>query len=251
MALPPKKSRLAVISIYSVIFAAIILSVHPFWAIYLVIIKWDLPVDVLSSSLVKLQLILPIIGYIFGILFGCAARISIRKSGGLLGGKADARNGVKIGATLLVIHLIGLLWLVPALGRSRELARRMSCLDNLRSLVQMCQIYAIDNDNNFPSSFTDLEKAGYTIGNLTCCPTAGANAYGFNAAACARTSPADTPLIADFDSSNHNDEGGNIGYVDGSVRWYKRGFLRRTLHGSYSAGSGPLKDVSPEDWVRQ
>ncbi len=67
----------------------------------------------------------------------------------------------------------------------------------------------------------------------------------------------DGVIAGGFDPSNHLfatwnlDEGGNIGYVDGSVRWYKRGFLRRTLHGSYSAGTGPLENVAPEDWVRQ
>ncbi len=234
----PKKSRLAVISVYSVIFAVIVLFASPFLAVSLDIIKWDLPIDVLRS-LTRLQLFLPVIGYLLGILFGCAARISIKKSGGHLGGKAEADKGVRIGTVLLVINLIGLLWLLPALEKGWGAARRNVSMQNVRALVQMFHFYSIDHGGYFPPSFTTLGEAGYEIGNLTSCPVSGG--YGLNIAA-KFESPTEVPLIGDYRSKQFNGEGGNIGYVDGSVRGYR---------GSYSAGSGPLENVSPEDWVRQ
>ncbi len=233
----PKKSILAVISVYSVIFAVVILFASPFLAVSLGIIEWDLTVDVLRS-LTRLQLFLPVIGYIVGILFGCAARESIRKAGGQLGGKAEANNGIKIGSVLLVVHLFFLLVYSPVLERGWAAAKREASMQNVRTLVHMFHRHA-DNKGYFPSSFEDLNKAGYEIGNLTRCPVSGA--YGLNTAATPK-SPPDVPLIGDYRSKQFDGEGGNIGYVDGSVRWRP---------GTYSAGSGPLENVAPEDWVRE
>ena len=236
--MPLKKSRLAVISVYSVISAVVVLFASPFLAVSLDIIKCDLPIDVLRS-LTRLQLFVPVIGYILGILFGYAARISIRKSGGHLGGKVEADKGVRIGAVLLVINLIGLFMVLPLLERGWAAARRNVSMQNVRALVQMFHFYSIDHGEYFPPSFKILAEAGYEIGNLTSCPVSGA--YGLNTAA-TPDSPRDLPLIGDYRSKQFDGEGGNIGYVDGSVRLY---------YGEYSAGSGPLEDVAPEDWVRQ
>ncbi len=147
--------------------------------------------------------------------------------------------GVVVIALLLLIIISALL---PAFWGVRQQRVLADCMNNVRTLVQMCYMYAFNNDGKFPDSFNTLAGAGYTIGNLTSCPTVKGKAdYGFNSAA-TMDCPSDTPFIGDFDSSNHNDEGGNIGYVDGSTRWYD---------GEHSAGSGPLENVSPEDWVRE
>ncbi len=238
MVMPPKKSGLAVISVYSVIFAVVVLFASPFLAVSFGFIKWDLPVDVLRS-LTRLQLFLPVIGYMLGILFGCAARISIRKTGGHLGGRAEANNGIKIGAVLLAVHLFFLLMLLPVLERGWDAAKRHACMQNVRALVHMFHFYAMDHDGYFPPSFEDLANAGYETGNLTSCPVSGD--YGLNTAV-TLDSPQDLPLLGDYRSKQSDFVGGNIGYVDGSVRLY---------YGEYSAGSGPLENVVPDDWVRQ
>ena len=123
-------------------------------------------------------------------------------------------------------------------------------MNNVRTPVQMSHMYAIEYEGEFPASFKALEAAGYTIGNLTSCPSVrGPAGYGLNTTV-TKDCPPGTPFIGDFDSTNHagiifrrrDRHAGNIGYLDGSTRMYI---------GEYSAGSGPLENVSPEDWVRE
>jgi prepilin-type N-terminal cleavage/methylation domain-containing protein/prepilin-type processing-associated H-X9-DG protein len=53
---------------------------------------------------------------------------------------------------LVVIGIIALLIsiLLPALRRSREQARTVACLSKIRTLVQMCQMYANENKGSLP-----------------------------------------------------------------------------------------------------
>jgi len=54
---------------------------------------------------------------------------------------------------LVVIAIIGILaaMLLPAIGRGKELARRTSCLNNLKQLSTSMQMYADENDGQFAS----------------------------------------------------------------------------------------------------
>ncbi len=213
-----------------------------------------------DSYIVICFLLLILTGYISGIVLGCAARRQIRKSREHMSEERKAAMGIRLGRLGIVLHtafIIFALYSSIQLVGARERAQRMQCKDNIKAIVQLCRMYAADHGGNFPPSLEALAEAGYPLRKLTrFAYGAGTHKYGLNIVATI-DSPADTPLIGDFDSSNHLyktwnlDEGGNIGYVDGSVRWYKRGFLGITLPGSYSAGSGPLENVSPEDWVRQ
>ncbi len=174
--------------------------------------------------------VIPPVCYLLGIVFGIIAR------------KANkAKWAVSIGIFLLIPYLLVLFFILVYPSR-RAAAIRHMCMNNVRSLVQTCHMYAAEYDGEFPDSFKTLAGADYYIINLTSCPTARGRAdYGLNSAA-TMDCPPGTPLVGDFDSTNHNDRGGNIGYVDGRTRWHE---------GSYSAGSGPLEDVDPQDWVRQ
>ncbi len=172
--------------------------------------------------------------------------LGIRKIFGKKENKA-VREGIVI---LLLLAFITTGFLLQVLVTARESSRRAACMNNVRSLVQMSHMYTIEYEGEFPASFKALDAAGYTIGNLTSCPTVGGRAdYGFNSAA-TMDCPPGTPLVGDFDSTNHagrifrrrDRHAGNIGYVDGSTRMYI---------GEYSPGSGPLENVAPEDWVRQ
>ncbi len=175
------------------------------------------------------------------------------------------RKGFTLIELLVVIAIIAILaaMLLPALARAREQARRSSCMNNVRSLVQMAHIYSIDNNETFPGSaaagagiaghntpFAALSRAHYTVGNLTRCPTMGLSAkpaitgfagkalsdaadiargdYGYNLAADQILSTSDVVMIADWSAGNHNIEGGNIGYADGSTRWYVGGYANQT-----------------------
>ncbi len=170
------------------------------------------------------------------------------------------RKGFTLIELLVVIAIIAILaaMLLPALARAREQARRASCMNNVRSLVQVSHMYSIDNNETFPGSttaghttpFASLTRAQYTVGALTRCPTmglatkpaitgfagkalaAGADSqrgdFGYNLNANQILSTNDVVMIADWNAGNHNLEGGNVGYVDGSTRWYVGGYANRT-----------------------
>ncbi len=183
-----------------------------------------------------ITLIIPAVLYFLGIIFGIKAwKVNNAKRAAII--------GIFLLSGQLVIICFVLGFLAPVLPISLE-GRRYMCMRNVRSLNYMCYMYRTDH-GVFPSSFESLERAKYEIETSKLCPTdfrkQGPGSYGLNTAA-TMDCPPGTPLVGDFDSSNHGDRGGNIGYVDGNVRWYD---------GEYSAGSGPLKDVLPEDWVRQ
>lgn len=153
------------------------------------------------------------------------------------------RKGFTLIELLVVIAIIAILaaMLLPALARAREQARRSSCMNNVRSMVQMAHMFSIDNDEVFPAGFDGLEEGNYTIGGLTRCPTAGlpdtkpanpgdvedaetvwvngAGAYGYNLAADQILHTGQIVMIADWSDVNHGEEGANVGYVDGSTRW--------------------------------
>jgi prepilin-type N-terminal cleavage/methylation domain-containing protein len=79
---------------------------------------------------------------------------------------------------LVVIAIIGVLAaiLLPTLGRSKESGRRTSCLNNLRQLALAAQLYANDNDGQFPPR-TLAEQwpaqllSAYQNLNVLICPT--------------------------------------------------------------------------------
>ncbi len=159
------------------------------------------------------------------------------------------RRGFTLIELLVVIAIIAILaaMLLPALGRAREQARRASCMSNVRSMVQMANMYAVDFEERFPagwdaaegegvegwdSPFFNLSEAGYTLGNITSCPTMQLGPkdgiesaderysdFGYNLRAHQIHSTTDVVLIADWYHGNHDYEGANVGYVDGSTRW--------------------------------
>ena len=84
---------------------------------------------------------------------------------------------------LVVIAIIGILaaMLLPALGRAKETARRISCLNNLRQLGVASQLYVDDNHGTYPPrSGTDrwpdmfYNNYGKNV-KMLLCPTDGLN----------------------------------------------------------------------------
>ena len=62
---------------------------------------------------------------------------------------------------LVVIGVIALLvaLLLPALGRSREQAKQVACLSNLRQLGVAIELYCQDNNGWFPRAAPDTTAA--------------------------------------------------------------------------------------------
>lgn len=68
------------------------------------------------------------------------------------------RPGFTLVELLIVIAIMGVLLglLMPALGRARETARRMTCLSNLRQVYQSFLMFAEENDGHVPLGYRAL-----------------------------------------------------------------------------------------------
>lgn len=178
------------------------------------------------------------------------------------------RLGFTLIELLVVIAIIAILaaMLLPALSRAREQARRASCLSNIRNLTAMSHMYANDwgmfphgEGDPIPEGpispvgtpFADLSRSGYTVGNLTMCPTNrlgektmvggmypglsnDTGDYGFSLTADYVRSLEHTILLGDFGAGNHQGDGGNFGFVDGSSEWVPNPAESAMAGGSYN-----------------
>lgn len=63
---------------------------------------------------------------------------------------------------LVVIAIIGILasLLLPALGRARQQARSMQCVNNLRQIYLACSMYASEHNGHYPPAAPDLDAPG-------------------------------------------------------------------------------------------
>ena len=77
-----------------------------------------------------------------------------------------AALGFTLVELLVVIAIIAILasLLLPALGNAKESARSVACINSLRQLGMASSLYAVDNDDNYPT----FRKWLYTsVGDMT------------------------------------------------------------------------------------
>lgn len=155
---------------------------------------------------------------------------------------------------LVVIAIIGLLvgMLMPALARARENARRAVCAGNVHQMIVYAKLYSNDSMELFPAAISSL--LGTYVKNakdmdIFICPSASAKNYASaatstNAASftannscyfygAGQTEASDGMAMLFWDKNgdastkcsatswggNHGNEGGNVGFVAGSVFW--------------------------------
>lgn len=156
-------------------------------------------------------------------------------------------------AAAILLIIVGL---QPYLNRQREHARRMTCLNNLKSLGFAFRLYAGDNEDNYPTdpNWTTLGSFGLLTNNYMTaykswmCPsdtsirkgssitpfTRDNVSYAYNAFGLKESVASDTPLMADRTSGDirsttpwannrwtHKTAGGNVLYADGHVEFRK------------------------------
>ena len=153
---------------------------------------------------------------------------------------------------------VGLIVLLPPLGRARESAKRIKCGSNLRQIGQALELYAADAGGAFPPDFDTMVAVvdDYFYPGLFLCPSSGTTfqarspspgplVYGQNCdyrylgRGLGDAAPAGR-LVAFDDPAHHDGEGANLLFADGGVRFVPAGELLDLLA---EAASRPLPPV--------
>ena len=86
----------------------------------------------------------------------------------------DRRSAISFGVMIfLVLPALAAVYFMPAAKRPPNRPDRtipkQACMNNVRTLVQMCHMYSIDYDGFFPRDFEALDRSGYRTKNFINC----------------------------------------------------------------------------------
>lgn len=166
--------------------------------------------------------------------------------------------------SVMLLLVLGVLMLLPQLGRAREPANRIKCQSNLRQIGQALQMYANDNGGKLPDDFPtlpaneDLSPAVFVCPSTSEVPATGPTTQ---AVVQAMKQPGTVSylylgkgltsgdLIPDVvlayePMSNHDGAGMNVLFGDGHVEWIE-GAIAKKLLNQFSSGKRPVKFASP------
>lgn len=192
---------------------------------------WSMIVGIVA---VLTACIVPLLPGLTALILGIVA---LGRTGpGALRGRGFAVAGISTGGVALLFSLIlpfGILF--PAFGAARETANRIKCGSNMRQLGQAMRQYAINGDGSFPTDLNAVLQAGAIPPDLLVCPSSNAEtatrgqpyvlgqnlSYIYVGAGLKDSAPATVILLYE-PVENHNRDGSNFLYADGSVRFILR-----------------------------
>ena len=157
---------------------------------------------------------------ILGLVLGIAAWIRVKRCPGVYRGTGDAIAAVCIGA----LNFVTIPALLMSLRRAHDLAHRAVCSANLRGAGQALRMYADANQGVFPPDLTTLVELGMTSARQFQCPFEGnvdeaSYDYQYFGGLTDKSPPA--WIIMYEHLANHDNEGGNVLYVDRQVEFIK------------------------------
>ena len=176
-----------------------------------------------------------------GIILGIVALVKIQTSAGQLKGTGWAVAGIAIPPAVLPIAACLAAMLMPALARTRCVARRIACGNNMRGVAMAMVVYADEHDGMLPtpSRWCDLLVNKNKVDKKTLkCPGAkrGPCSYAMNKNVLefGADSPGDVVLLFEtspgwnqsggpelLTTENHERQGCNVVFVDSHVEFVR------------------------------